>query len=84
MQRADPRLKQNDRQGQPMSLAFLYHGQFTTMFVLLAVFVTPAMGQAAATLTVSSPQIDAFPKISVEFKLTDSTGHPIAGWILHN
>ena len=37
----------------------------------------PAAGQAAATLTVSSPQISAFPEISVEFKLTDSTSHPI-------
>ena len=36
-----------------------------------------AEGQAAASLTVSSPRTNAFPEISVEFKLTDSTGHPI-------
>ena len=79
MQRADPRLKQNDRQGQPDVPGVSLSRSVLLLFVLIAVFVTPAMGQAAATLTVSSPQIDTFPEISVEFKLTDSTGHPIRG-----
>ena len=79
MQHANRHLKQNDRQGHfdvpGVSLSRLT----LTLLLLLGVWVLPVSGQAAATLTVSSPQTSAFPEIAVEFKLTDSTGHPIRG-----
>jgi hypothetical protein len=78
MQRADRRLKQNDRQGQPAVPGVSLSRTALTLVVLLGVvWAVPVAGQAAATLAVSTPQINAFPELSVEFKLTDSTGHPI-------
>lgn len=74
---ADRRLKQNDRQGHLDVPGVSLSRAALTLLLLMGMWVMPVTGQAAATLTVSSPQTGAFPEISVEFKLTDSTGHPI-------
>lgn len=47
------------------------------MLALIGGWAGPVLGQASATLAVSTPQTIAFPEITVEFKLNDSTGYPI-------
>jgi hypothetical protein len=77
MHRAERRLKQNDRQGHLDVPGVSLSRAVLTLLLLLGIWVMPVAGQAAANLAISSPQTGAFPEISVEFKLTDSTGHPI-------
>lgn len=77
---ADRRFKLRERQGKPhapgISLLRVVIPVLVLIFILGGWVIT-AEAQTAATLAVSSPQTLYFPEISVEFKLTDSAGHPI-------